>query len=48
MTQKEIKKAQKDLDKYYDYFNTFLSEHGLDMLSSLVELELQLEAECGR
>jgi hypothetical protein len=48
MTQKEIKKLQKELDNHWKYFNDILSERAMTVLSALVDLELQLEAECGQ
>ena len=46
MTQKEIKQAENKLEKLY---NEIPEGTGLlDIVREIVELELQLEAECGQ
>lgn len=42
MTQKEIKRAQKDLDKLYKIMQEETSSFGMDILAEIVEAEIQL------
>jgi hypothetical protein len=48
MTQEATERKQRQLDLYYKYFRTFLSNNALNKLSLLVELEILLTAEDGR
>ena len=54
MTNKEIKKAQKELDNLYKYFKKLFIQdkdtydENITMLSDLVDLEIQLESECNQ
>jgi len=48
MTHKEITKIQKELEKKYAELDEEISCKAMRMVNEIVELELQLEAECGQ
>jgi hypothetical protein len=43
-----IKQLQKRIDKIYTALQALLDDNCLDLVSELVELEIQLEAECNK
>ena len=48
MTQAEIKKAQRELEKHYEYLGRILSLEVMEIIAGVVELEIELTAEDGR
>jgi hypothetical protein len=48
MTQKEIEKLTSEGIEIRHWFDNNLSEFGWKQLNRLIEIELQLEAECGQ
>ena len=48
MTQKEIKKAQNRLEALWSWTNVNCNTLTISRIAEIVELELQLEAECGQ
>ena len=48
MTQAEIKEAREVLQNQWDYIRGHIDDRMWEMINTAVELELQLEAECGK
>jgi hypothetical protein len=48
MTPQQLKKAQKRLDNLYSNLYMEVGSSTMDMVNEIVELELQIEAECNK
>ena len=48
LKEKEIKKAQNDLQKLWDYIRSHTSNNLWDKINKAVDLELLLEEECNQ
>ena len=48
MTEKELEKMQGKLDDLYEQLETEIGSSSMDIVHEIVELELQIEAECNK